>query len=82
MDFSKIVNKFDVMDIALIKLGVLFFAFWIVSASATIANWVIAMNHWIFFAAFVILIARPLYRAYFKKEKKLIVKKVVKKKRK
>jgi hypothetical protein len=82
MSSSKIVNNLDVADIGLIKFGVLFFAFWLVSASSTISNWVISTNQWVFFSIGIICMIRPLYKMYLKKEKKEVEKKTQKKKRK
>jgi len=79
---SKIISKLDIADIGLIKFGVLFFAFWLVSASASIANWVISINHWIFLSIGIICMIRPIYKMWVKKEKKEIVQKAQKKKRK
>lgn len=71
MDSSNIVNRLDFADVGLIKFGVLLFAFWLVSASASIANWVIATNHWLFLMGGIICMIKPLYDLYLKKDNKV-----------
>jgi hypothetical protein len=68
--FNKIVKKLDALDIGLTKFSVASFTLFLVAIWSGFAKWVYSINPWWFFAAAIILGARPLYRAYFKKRKK------------
>jgi len=63
---TKKVKKMDVWDVALTKLAVAAFAFWIITLWPAAMNWVHSVNTWYFFIAFIIFAARPIYRVYIK----------------
>ena len=65
--YQKALKRLDVLDIALIKLSVAGFVLWLITIWPAAMDWVHSVNPWYFFIAFVILAARPFYRAYLKK---------------
>ena len=65
--FNKRIKKLDVWDIALTKLSVLIFALFLVGVWPALRVWVDSRNPWCCVAAFVIVVARPIYRFYLKK---------------
>jgi len=65
--YQKALKRLDVLDIALIKLSVAGFVLWLITIWPAAMTWVHSVNTWYFFIAFVILAARPFYRAYMKK---------------
>ncbi|NOR85960.1 hypothetical protein GQ473_07665 [archaeon] len=67
MDFKNMVKKLDFVDVGLIKISVLAFTLGIVSYSPDFTVWVQSVNPMLFFAIFVLAVARPFYRAWIKK---------------
>jgi hypothetical protein len=65
--FTRAIKKLDVADIGLIKWSVMAFTLFIITIWPAAMDWVHSVNTWYFFVAFVILAARPVYRAYLKK---------------
>lgn len=68
--FNKAVKKLDAWDLVLIRLSVIAFAFFLLRVWTGLMSWVHSMNFWWFFAAWLILAARPVYRRYLKKKKR------------
>ena len=67
MNWNQRVKSLRVVDIALIKLGVVSGTLFILTAWPPIMNWVL-MVHWAWFLIVgLILSARPTYRFYFMK---------------
>jgi hypothetical protein len=60
-------NKIDALDMTLIKLGMVVFGFLLLAVVPGLMNWVNSVNAWYLFAAYLIIMARPGYRYYFKK---------------
>ena len=67
MFFDKKVKKMDAWDVALTKWSVVAFVFLLMTIWSGLNTWVHSVNPWYFFAVFVILYARPVYRGYIKK---------------
>jgi hypothetical protein len=65
--YDKALKKLDITDIGLIKLAVMVFTLFIITIWPAAMDWVHSVNPWYFFAAFVVLAARPMYRAYLQK---------------
>jgi len=63
---KKRVKRMDIWDIALIKYSVIAFVLFVITIWPAFLNWVLFVNPWYFFIAFLILIARPFYRVYLK----------------
>ncbi|MFA5126276.1 MAG: hypothetical protein WC462_04720 [archaeon] len=68
MCFEKAIKKFDVWDIGLVKFSVLFAVLWLIALFPDLATWIVSVNPWWFFVLMLVAMARPLYRAYFKKK--------------
>ena len=68
--FNKAAKRLNGLDIGLIKYSVVAFTLFLVTIWPGFRNLVLSINPWWFFAAFVILVARPIHRAYLKKRKK------------
>ena len=67
MNLNQRVKSLRVVDIALIKLGVVSGTLFILTAWPPIMNWVL-MVHWVWFLIVgIILSAKPTYRFYFMK---------------
>jgi len=66
MFFDKKVKKMDAWDVALTKWSVVAFVFLLMTIWSGLNTWVHSVNPWYFFVAFVILVARPIYRVYLK----------------
>jgi len=64
--WKRALKKIDVLDMALIKLSVAAFVLFIITVWSTAMDWVQSVNTWYFLIAFIIIAARPLYRAYIK----------------
>ena len=64
--FSEKMKNLDVADIALIKLSVVAFVLFVLTIWPAAMDWVQGVNTWYFLIAFIILAARPVYRAYIK----------------
>ena len=56
----------DVIDIGLIKFGSAAFVLFVITIWPTAMTWVHSVNPWHFLIAFIIISARPVYRAYLK----------------
>lgn len=67
MNFEEKLRKLDVLDISLIKLAMIAFAFLIIALSPEIADWVQSTDYLVFLAVFILAAARPVYRSYIKK---------------
>ena len=65
--WKKAIKKLDVADMALIKFSVAAFTLFVITIWPGAMTWVRTVNPWYFFAAFVVIVARPFYRAYIKK---------------
>ena len=63
---SKKLKRMDIWDVALIKYSVLTFTLWVITIWPAAMTWVNSVNPLYFFVAFIILVARPTYRIYFK----------------
>jgi len=61
-ELNKKIKKMDIFDIGLIKLAVASGVLFLVTIWPAAMNWVISVNPWYFFAAFVIFAIRPVYR--------------------
>ena len=64
--WKKALKKMDVLDFALIKFASAALILFIITIWPAAMDWVHSVNTWYFFVAFIILVARPLYRAYIK----------------
>ena len=64
--FKNTVKKLDFWDIGLIKWSVAAAVLFIITIWSEAMNWVHSVNPWYFLIAFVIFVARPIYRAYLK----------------
>lgn len=67
MNFEKRLRKLDVLDIGLIKLTMIAFAFLIIALSPEVADWVQSTDYLVFLAVFILAAARPVYRFYIEK---------------
>ncbi len=67
MDFEERLRKLDVLDIGLLKLTMIAFAFFIVAFSPEVANWIQSTNYLVFLAISILAAARPVYRFYIEK---------------
>ena len=65
--WKKAIKKLDVADIGLIKFAVAAFTLFVITIWPAAMDWVNTVNPWYFFAAFVIIVARPLYRGYLRR---------------
>ena len=65
-DLDKKVKKMDAWDIALTKLASAAFVLFIITIWSGAMDWVHSVNTWYFLIAFIILAARPFYKAYMK----------------
>ena len=63
---KKNVRRMDIWDIALIKWGVVAAVLFILTIWPALTDLVVSVNPWYFFVACIIIIARPIYRFYFK----------------
>ena len=61
-ELNKKIKKMDIFDIGLIKLAVASGVLFLVTIWPAAMNWVISVNPWYFFVAFVIFAIRPGYR--------------------
>ena len=66
--WKKALKKLDIWDIGLTKFAVAAFTLFVITLWPAAMTWVHTINPWYFFAAFVILVARPLYRGYIKRK--------------
>jgi len=64
--WEKALKSMDVLDIGLIKLASAIFALFVITIWPAAMIWVNSVNPWYFLVAFVIVAARPVYRAYLK----------------
>ncbi len=64
--WKKAIKKIDVLDMALIKVSTAAFVLFVITIWSGAMDWVHSVNTWYFLVAFIILAARPLYRAYIK----------------
>ncbi len=63
---KKRTKKMDIWDIGLIKWSVAAAVLFIITIWPAAMTWVQSVNPWYFFAAFVVIVARPFYRFYLK----------------
>ena len=68
--FNKVVKRLDGLDIGLIKFSVVAFTFVVLKVWTGLMSWMNSIDVWWFVAAFVILVARPVYRGYFRKKRR------------
>ncbi len=66
MIFNEKVKKIDGLDVGLIKLSVAAIVLFIITIWPAAMDWVHSVNPWYFLIAFIILVARPVYRVYIK----------------
>ena len=64
--WKRAMKKIDWLDVGLIKIASATLALFIITIWSVAMNWVQSVNPWYFFAAFIIFVARPFYRAYLK----------------
>ncbi|MFC1710798.1 hypothetical protein ACFLZJ_01430 [Nanoarchaeota archaeon] len=64
---KKKMKRMDIWDVALIKWSTTAFILFLITIWAGFSNWVHSVNAWWFFAAFIIFVARPIYRIYLEK---------------
>jgi hypothetical protein len=64
--FADKLKKIDMFDMGLIKLSTAAFVLFLITVWSGAMDWVHSVNTWYFFAGFVVLALRPMYRFYFK----------------
>ena len=64
--WKRAMKKMDVLDMGLTKLSVAAFVLFIITIWSGAMDWVHSVNTWYFLIAFIIIAARPIYRAYIK----------------
>ena len=64
--WKRALKKIDVLDMALIKFSTAAFVLFIITIWSAAMDLVHSINPWYFLIAFIIIAARPLYRAYIK----------------
>jgi len=64
--FEDKVKKMDFWDIGLTKLSVAAIVLFVITIWPAAMNWVHSVNPWYFLIAFIIFVARPIYRVYLK----------------
>jgi len=65
--WKKALKKLDIWDIGLVKFAIIALTLFVIIIWPAAMDWVHTVNPWYFFAVFVILYARPVYRGYIKK---------------
>ncbi len=65
--WKRALKRLDIWDIGLTKFAVAAFTLFVITVWSGAMTWVHTINPWYFFVAFVIIVARPLYRGYIKK---------------
>ena len=63
---KKIVERMDLWYVGLIKWSVVAFVLFVITIWPAFLSWVQSVNPWYYLIAFLILVARPLYRIYIK----------------
>jgi len=63
---KKKLKKLDVWDMGLIKLSSMAFILFLITIWPAAMSLVHSIGGWYFLLAFIILVARPIYRAYIK----------------
>ncbi len=64
--WKRALKKIDVLDIALTKFASAVFILFIITIWPAAMAWVQSVNPWYFLIAFIIIVARPIYRCYIK----------------
>ena len=64
--FDKKIKKMDMLDMGLTKLSSMLAILFVITIWPAAMDWVQSINPWYFFAAFVVIVARPFYRFYLK----------------
>jgi hypothetical protein len=65
--WKRALKRLDIWDIGLTKFAVAAFTLFVIMIWPAAMTWVHTINPWYFFAAFVVIVARPVYRGYIKK---------------
>tara|TARA_Y100000310_G_scaffold290626_1_gene317975 strand:- start:950 stop:1156 length:207 start_codon:yes stop_codon:yes gene_type:complete len=64
--WKKALKRMDVLDIGLVKLSSAAFILFVITIWPAAMDLVHSINPWYFLIAFIIIAARPFYRAYIK----------------
>ena len=64
--WNKRIKKMDVWDVGLVKWSVAAVVLFIIGIWPAALNWVLSVNPWYFFVAFIVFAIRPIYKVYLK----------------
>lgn len=64
---EKATKNLNFWDLGLVKWSVFAFALWLIALIPAFAAWVVSVSPWVFLVLWIVLAARPFYKAYLKK---------------